>query len=83
MVRRALLRDGRQTRPRARAWIGGDAPTSDGGRAGEIFEGDELDAFVTASHGGNCVTAASVDETSTEGNERNEKRGVAAGSNGW
>ena len=82
-MRRTLLGDGRHTRPRARAWTGGDAPTRDSGRADEVSPGDELDTFVTASHGGNCGTAASVDETSTEGNEPNEKRGVAAGSNGW
>ena len=41
--------------------------------------GYELNAFVTASHGGNCYTAARVDGTSTEGNEPNEKRGLAAG----
>ena len=69
MVWQALLGDGRQTRPRARAWTGGDAPTRDGGRADEVSAGDKLDAFVTASHGGICGTAASVDGTSTEGNE--------------
>ena len=82
-MRQALLGDGRQTRPRARAWTGENAPTRDGGRADEVSAGDELDAFVTASHGGNCDTAANVDGTSTEGNEPNENRGVAAGSNGW
>ena len=60
---------------------GGDAPTRDGGRADEVSGGDELDAFVTASHGGKCGTAASVDGTSTEGNESNEKSSVAAGFN--
>ena len=83
MVRHALLGDGRQTQPRARAWTGGDAPTRDGGRSDEVSAGDELDAFVTASHGGSCGTAASVDGTSTVENESNEKSGVAAGSNGW
>ena len=38
-----------------------------------------MNAFVTASHGGSCGTAASVDGASTEGNESNEKSGVAAG----
>ena len=83
MVRQALLEDGRQTRLRARTWTGGDAPTRDGGRADEVSAGDELDAFVTASHGGSCGTAASVDGASTEGNESNEKSSVAAGFNGW
>ena len=82
-MRQALLGDGRQTRSRARAWTGGDAPTRDGGRTDEVSASDELDAFVTASQGGNCGTAASVDGTSTEGKESNEKSGVAAGSNGW
>ena len=81
MVWQAILGDGRQTRPRARTWHGGDAPTRDSGRADEVFAGDELDTFVTASHGGSCGTAASVDGASTEGNESNEKSGVAAGSN--
>ena len=79
----ALLGGGRQRRPRARAWTGGDAPTRDGGRADEVSVGGELDAFVTALHGGNCGTAASVDGTLTEGNESNERSGVAVGSNGW
>ena len=83
MVRQAILGDGRQTRPRARAWTGRDAPTRDGGRADEICAVDELDALVTASHGGSCGTAANVDGTSTEGNKSNEKSSVAAGSNGW
>ena len=61
MVRKALLGDGRQTRPRARAWTDGGTPTRDGGRADDFFVGDELDAFITASHGGNYGTAASVD----------------------
>ena len=82
-MRQAIFGDGRQTRPRARAWTGGNAPTRDGGRADEVSAGDELDAFVTASHGGSCGTAAIVDGASTEGNESNEKSGVAAGSNGW
>ena len=60
----------------------GDAPTSDGRRADEVSAGDELDAFVTALHGGKCGTTASVDGTSTEGNEPNEKRRVAVDSNG-
>ena len=72
----------RQIRPRARAWTGGDAPTRDSGRADEVSAGDEWYAFVTASHGGNCGTAVSVDGTSTKGNEPNEKRGVAVDSNG-
>ena len=79
----ALLGDDCQTRPRARVWTGGDAPTRDGGRVDEVYPGDELDDFVTASHGGNCGTAASIDGTSTEGNEPNEKRGVAVVSKGW
>ena len=83
MVWYALLGDGRQTRPRVRAWTGGDAPTKDGGRADEVSAGDELDAFVTASHGRSYGFAASVDGTLTKGNEPNEKRGVVAGSNGW
>ena len=82
-MRQALLGDGRQTRPKARAWTVGDAPTRDGGGPDEVSAGDELDAFVTALHGGSCGTAASVDGTSTERNESNEKRGVVAGSNGW
>ena len=49
MVRQALLGDGRQTRPRARAWTGGDEPTRDGGRADEVSAGDELGAFVIPS----------------------------------
>ena len=68
MVRQAILRDGRLIRPRARAWTGGDAPTRDSGRADEVSADDELDAFVTASHGENCGTATSVDGTSTKGN---------------
>ena len=83
MVRQAILGDGRQTRLRARAWTGEDAPTRDGGRADEVSAGDELDAFVTASHSGSCGTAASVDGASIEGKESNEKSGVAAGFNGW
>ena len=82
-MRQALFGDGHQTRPRARAWTGGDAPTRHGGRADEVSAGAELDAIVTASHGRNCGTAASVDGTSTEGNESNGKRDVTAGSNGW
>ena len=80
MVRQTLLEDSRQTRPRARMWTGRDALTRDDGRADGVSAGDELDTFVTASHGGNWGTAASVDGTSTEGNESNEKRGVVAGS---
>ena len=82
-MRQVILEDGRQTRPRARAWTGEHATTRDGGRADEVSTGAELDAFVTASHGGSCGTAASVDGKSTEWNEPNEKRRVAAGSNGW
>ena len=82
-MRQDLLGDGRQTRPRARTWTGGDAPTRDGGRADEVSAGEKLYAFFTASHGGNCGTTASVDGTSTEWNEPNEKRGVAADSSGW
>ena len=44
-MRQDLLGDGRQTRPRARAWTGGDAPTRDGGRADEVSAGNKLDAF--------------------------------------
>ena len=53
MVREALLRDGRQTRPRARAWTGGDAPIRNGGRADKVSAGDVSNALVIASHGGN------------------------------
>ena len=73
MMRQALLGDARQTRSRARAWTDGDAPARDGGRADEVSAGNELDAFVTASHGENFGIAASVDGTSTEGNESNER----------
>ena len=83
MVRQTLLEDGRQTRPRARAWTGGNLPTRDGGQADEVSAGNDLDAFVTASYGGSCGNPVSVDGTSTEGNEPNENRGVAAGANGW
>ena len=60
MVRQAMLEDGRHTRPRARAWTGEDAKIRDDGRDDEVSAGAELDAFVTASHGGTCGTGVSV-----------------------
>ena len=41
-MRQDLLGDGRQTRPRTRAWTGGDVRTRDGGRADEVSADDEL-----------------------------------------
>ena len=82
MERQAILKDGRQTRPSARAWTGEDAKTRDDGRDDEVSAGAELDAFVTSSHGGSCGAAVRVNGESIEGNEPNEKCRVAAGSNG-
>lgn len=77
-----LLREGNQTPSEACTWTGGCEPARDSGRAGAVSSGSKLNAFATSPQRANHDIAASVDRTAAEGQERNEKRVVAAGSDG-
>lgn len=72
---------GRETRPGACTWVGGDTSTRHGCRADAISSGNKLDGLLTVSHGGNCGTTANVDGTAVKGHDPNETRYVAMGSN--